>query len=408
MEITLHGLRTIVHVNGEKVADFTDGDPVPAKTSDFEPDQDPPLCKPVNIRSGYFFAVTARVTELELGGIDEDKIRIYRNKRRGIILLPCDRDEETELPEKWNLFKKKTYQSYQLKFTTMKTNWISALSIVVFAAVLATGCEKEPGVMDTDLITAEDELITDAAFDDVFSEVDGIMNVMDQYGYELSSLKSASVLDTCPVISIITEGSFWPRTIVVDYGDGCDVSRSQFRERIRKGKILITVSGPMWQEGSYREVTFENFYINEHQVEGRRTVTNEGAWEDGEYQGMRYFSIQLEGGKVTTPEGQEISREVNHTRTFAQGFDTRWDTRDDIWYINGVATGVNRNGVAYTREITSPLWREIGCRFITHGTILIQADERPDVTLDYGDGTCDPVATITVNGETREVRLRKW
>lgn len=41
MEITLDGPRTIVFVNGEKVTDFTEGDPVPEKTRDFEPDRGP-------------------------------------------------------------------------------------------------------------------------------------------------------------------------------------------------------------------------------------------------------------------------------------------------------------------------------------------------------------------------------
>jgi hypothetical protein len=91
-----------------------------------------------------------------------------------------------------------------------------------------------------------------------------------------------------------------------------------------------------------------------------------------------------------------------------EGFDTKWDTRDDIWHINGVATGVNRQGQAFTREITSALWKEIGCRFITQGTILIQAEGRPDAILDYGTGECDPVATITVEDETKEIRLRRW
>jgi hypothetical protein len=164
----------------------------------------------------------------------------------------------------------------------------------------------------------------------------------------------------------------------------------------------------MWLEGSYREVTFDDFFINDHKVDGRRTVTNEGFWEDGEYEGKRYFSIMLEGGKVTTPEGQEISKDVNRTRTFVEGFDTKWDTRDDIWHINGVASGVNREGIAFVREITSPLWKEIGCRFITQGTVLIQVEGRPDVILDYGNGECDPVVTITIEGETKEVRLKRW
>jgi hypothetical protein len=41
MEITLDGPRTIVFVNGEKVTDFTEGDAVPPKTRDFEPERGP-------------------------------------------------------------------------------------------------------------------------------------------------------------------------------------------------------------------------------------------------------------------------------------------------------------------------------------------------------------------------------
>jgi len=41
MEITLDGQKTIVYVNGEKVTDFTEGDPVQPKTRDFEPERGP-------------------------------------------------------------------------------------------------------------------------------------------------------------------------------------------------------------------------------------------------------------------------------------------------------------------------------------------------------------------------------
>lgn len=41
MEITLDGLKTIVFINGELVTNFTEGDTVPEKTRDFEPDRGP-------------------------------------------------------------------------------------------------------------------------------------------------------------------------------------------------------------------------------------------------------------------------------------------------------------------------------------------------------------------------------
>ena len=287
----------------------------------------------------------------------------------------------------------------------MKRNWISVLSIVLFAAISMLGCEKNNNVQTADLITAEDDAIADMAYDDVFSEVDAIMNLMDMFGYVLNGKKSGlEGLDTCPVISIVANpGTFWPRTVIVDYGDGCDLGR-----RNRKGKIVIEVSGPMWLENSYRVVTFENFCVNDHKVEGTRTVTNEGRHEGGEYDGLRYFSVVLEGGRITTPDSTVITKDVNRTRTFVEGEETKWDTRDDIWYIEGIATGTNRKGIAYTREIISPLWKEIGCRFITQGTVVLSAEGRPDVILDYGDGTCDPIVTVTVGDESREINLRRW
>lgn len=41
MEITLDGLHTVVMLNGVKVTDYTEGDPVPAKNASYEPDRWP-------------------------------------------------------------------------------------------------------------------------------------------------------------------------------------------------------------------------------------------------------------------------------------------------------------------------------------------------------------------------------
>jgi len=256
-----------------------------------------------------------------------------------------------------------------------------------------------------DVATAEDDAVLDMAYDDVFSEVDAVMNTMDMVGYEIPALKSGlAVFETCKVITVEQpDGAFWPRVVTIDYGEGCTVGK-----RTRKGKIIITVSGPMWQEGSMRVVTLEDFYVNDHKIEGTRTVTNHGRHIDGEYEGKIYFSIVLDRAKVITADNYTITKQVNRTRTFVEGEDSKWDTRDDIWYIEGTATGTNRNGVTFTREIISPLWKEIGCRFITRGTVLISAEGRPDAILDYGEGECDPIVTVTVGEEVRTINLRKW
>lgn len=52
MEITLDGPRTIVYLNGVKVTDFKEGDPVPPKKFDFEPERGPrPLSGYIGIQN---------------------------------------------------------------------------------------------------------------------------------------------------------------------------------------------------------------------------------------------------------------------------------------------------------------------------------------------------------------------
>jgi hypothetical protein len=52
LEITLEGPRTIVFLNGEKVTDFKEGDQVPPKTRDFEPERGPrPLTGYIGIQN---------------------------------------------------------------------------------------------------------------------------------------------------------------------------------------------------------------------------------------------------------------------------------------------------------------------------------------------------------------------
>ncbi len=48
----------------------------------------------------------------------------------------------------------------------------------------------------------------------------------------------------------------------------------------------------------------------------------------------------------------------------------------------------------------------ISCRFIKSGSIEIQVGEKSPIVIDYGDGVCDNKATVTKDGETREILLK--
>ena len=154
------------------------------------------------------------------------------------------------------------------------------------------------------------------------------------------------------------------------------------------------------QEGSERTVTFMDFYVNDFKIEGTKTIINQGRNDDEQL----YFSITLVGGKVSN-DSLSVSKDFSRTRTWISGEDTPRFHGDDEYLIEGFASGVNRKGISYTRTITSPLRTAVVCRWIKSGTVQILADGTAGILIDYGDGSCDNKATVTIGSETREIEL---
>ena len=61
----------------------------------------------------------------------------------------------------------------------------------------------------------------------------------------------------------------------------------------------------------------------------------------------------------------------------------------------------------YEKIITKPLVRLDDCRFIVEGTVEFYRGDELIVTIDFGDGVCDNIATKTVGDETTEFLLKR-
>jgi hypothetical protein len=79
--------------------------------------------------------------------------------------------------------------------------------------------------------------------------------------------------------------------------------------------------------------------------------------------------------------------------------------------ITGTETGTTTTNVSYNSTITSMLIRDYGsCSIngrhpIIQGTIQFTPSGHPIRTIDYGNGSCDNTATVTVNGITVTITL---
>jgi hypothetical protein len=268
----------------------------------------------------------------------------------------------------------------------------TALTVFSFAS-----CNKQSGIDQPSVNTADDDAVSNAVFEDVSNTVDVADLMLEDFQSGAKSLNTA-VTDSCPLVTIDhPSDAIWPKTITVNYGSGC----TGYYDNTRSGKIIIVVTGPRKTQGSKRTVTFDNYYFNGIKVEGTKVIENLGYNSN---QNM-VFSVKVIDGKLTLPDGTVIERTVDHQREWIAGFNTR-NKWDDEVLITGTASGVNINGVAYTNTITTALHWTRACKFIVSGTVLIRREGKEDVTIDFGAGACDAFATVTKGDETRQITLR--
>jgi hypothetical protein len=280
-------------------------------------------------------------------------------------------------------------------FKRMKTK--SLIIPALFFFIFLVSCDKKTE-NTISVATAEDDALTTLLFDDVFSEVDDAMASMEDMIY--GGAKKSADINLCKTITVETpdDSTRWPKTISIDYGEGCTSPNGTERS----GKIITVVNGRYTDEGFSRTTIFENYFVDGYLIEGERKLVNEGINEIGNM----IFSVTLKEGKVTGPEGEVRTKAFERVREWVAGLDTPRFRFDDEYMITGSASGINSNGENYTRTIIEPLHVANNCRWILSGVVeLVLGDQ--SVLLDYGDDSCDRLATVTVDGETRSINLHR-
>jgi len=151
--------------------------------------------------------------------------------------------------------------------------------------------------------------------------------------------------------------------------------------------------------GTVVNVTFDNYFVNDNQIMGQKTMTNKGKNASGNLN----YDISVDG-KIKKVGGDSIIWISNRNNEWIEGSGTAtwWD---DVYLITGDATGVSAAGVSFDLDITKALRKEIGYRHLVSGTIEIAPAGKFKRILDYGDGTRDNKATVTINNKSYDIIL---
>ena len=285
-----------------------------------------------------------------------------------------------------------------------------ALSLITFYA-----CEENEDTVTEKITDEEEAMVTiDASADNVTEaldyEVDYFTSSTESVQSLGSSYKSTEelgwgrrfLLGVAPEITVEPEGWEFPKTITIDYGDGMELLNG----RIISGIIQIELSGPPMEDGATRYITFENFAIDTVQITGYGLRTFTGGVET-----ERRFSCENEF-TFTFSDGTVLHRNGERERILAEGFETPYDNSDDLITITGFVNYEIEGGSSFSKTIIDPLIKTGTCRFIVQGVVSFTYNSEFFAELDYGDGTCDDIATITKDGETRQItighRRRFW
>ena len=192
-------------------------------------------------------------------------------------------------------------------------------------------------------------------------------------------------------------------TIVIDFGTECVGSRG----RTRSGKVIVTYTGTFGDGMANRVVTFENFFVNNRQIEGTIYLRNFNRNDAGHLTAER----ELEDYKVTFENGGYYIINGTTIRELLEGEDDV--PGNEVWSVTGSYDGIASNGVEFTRTITTPIIANISCwasggflrtKGVLEMTITNSVRTRTRV-VDYGDGTCDNTVTVTVNGKTYTITV---
>jgi len=270
----------------------------------------------------------------------------------------------------------------------MKLKKIFAL-LCLPSAFFFSSCQKEESEPDPEIETTfkltEDQAISESINDDanvVFFETTANAGLY----RTTEAFRSTNTL-SCATVNISPQNSF-PKTIVIDFGTGCTSADGI----TRKGKINITLSDSVHHPGATAVMIFDNYYVLGFKVEGTITWTNTSTPN-----GISW-TRQITNGRVIEPLGGYYwTHEGTKNVTQTAGANTPLNLLDDVYSVTGSHTVTNPAGKTRTVTILEALEKKTTCHHVSKGKMKIQGSNHFAI-LDYGDGTCDNIATITIDG----------
>jgi hypothetical protein len=272
---------------------------------------------------------------------------------------------------------------------------LGMLMICAISFVVLNGCKDDEVMKD---LSDQDEVsvVQNATISD--NSIDEELEAFDES--VVASGGGRQRAEECPTV---TRNDI-DKTIALDFGTGC-LGRYG---RTRSGKVLITYGGTFDDALANRTITFDNYFVNNRKIEGTVLLRDFNRDADGILSATR----EVVDYKVIFADGDFYTMNGSTTREWIEG-EGDGIRGNEVIRVTGSYEGVNSKGVEFKREITTPVIANFACwtsgGFLrTKGVIqmtITNSVRTRTRTLDYGDGTCDNTAAVTVNDKTYTITI---
>jgi hypothetical protein len=256
---------------------------------------------------------------------------------------------------------------------------LALTSVLALSAIAVTlnSCKKEEP--DTETQSAVDNNICETEFTKLHSTSNGF--AINEQGIKGMHSVCYTIISPDTVAS-----PGWPRTMTIDYGTtGCTDS---IDGKTRKGKIHLTLSNRWHIIGTSMKITLENYSVDGVTIacDSVKVI----------HSGTASFTNRVYNGKCISPNW---NLEWSSDRTLTQvGGLGDLNPFNDVFKLSGNANGKNREGKTYSVNIVTDLIKRSTCKWIESGRLELVPEGLSSRTIDFGDGTCDSQATLTIDG----------
>lgn len=264
-------------------------------------------------------------------------------------------------------------------------------------------------------ISSEGDAQSEQSYSEIFDDVMGTSDEVGVFGSGIFGKEYG--LDTVPrcfTVRIERPNAPQPFPVIVTINfpqSGCMGPDG----RVRRGQIKTTYTNRLLVPGAESITTFLNFSIDSVTVGGTYKVKNMVEPIQITIFPPQYnhkWLATVVGGRLGFPNGNVVEWNSSKTIEQVEGSHTPPLT-DNVFKIIGNSNGASiRNSVttSWNSETTEPLFKRTTCRWIVKGKIRTIRRNLSNTSpwvgiLDFGNGNCDNIATLNVNGNIRTITL---